>query len=74
MVNYLDVLVADEVYKERIRERRHYVYTPELPSMGQSFSGFARQIQSLLAAIANTIVTYQGQRAPIGRRLAAKRN
>lgn len=74
MVNYLDVLVAEEIYKERSREHNQYIYTPEVPSLGGTLSSAGRQFRKLLEWTANTIVAYQGQRAPVGRRLAAKRS
>ena len=77
-MNYFDIVVANEIYQERIKnyngQERHFLYTPELPSFGVVLSGFGKKVQSLLASAVAVIVTNQGLRAPIGRRLASKRN
>lgn len=75
MFDYELFLVNREEYERRARgPYRGYIYTPEMPSFAVVVGAGTEQIRRLLAWAGNTIVSYQGQRAPIGRRLAAKRN
>lgn len=75
MLDYQLVYLADREYKERIRgPYRGHLYTPEMPSFVDLVSQSAAQIRHLLARAADTVAFYQGQRAPIGRRLASKRS
>ena len=74
MFDYELFLLNQEEYQRRARgPYLGYIYTPELPSFAGLVQNSGKQIRRLLARAANTIVSYQGQRAPIGRRLAAKR-
>ena len=75
MLDYQLVYLADQEYKERIRgPYRGHIYTPEMPSLADLVNQSAARVRHLLAWAAGTVVFYQGQRAPIGRRLASKRS